>query len=88
VGRRYSKRGLGREPGLPPQSLEVAVAIERRVVAGRAAAKGEAAAVSRKTSQPDEGRTSPTLNTTSAAASPEKTDAARREARTAVRSGS
>ena len=69
LGRGYSKRGLGREPRVPPQSLEVAVSIERCVIARRETKAGEAAAVSRKTSQPDEGRARTTLHTTSATAS-------------------
>ena len=82
LGRRYSKRGLGREPGLPPQSLEVAVSLTRRVVAGWAVEAREAASLSRETSQPDEGRACVIINTTPATTQKKTEDAARREART------
>ena len=86
LGRRYSKRGLGREPGLPPQSLEVAVSLKGCVVAGWAVEAREAASLSRETSQPDEGRACVIINTTPATTQKKTEDAARREARTPLRS--
>ena len=48
LGGGHCPRGLRREPRVPPQSLEVAVSLERCVVAGRETAEGEAAAVSER----------------------------------------
>ena len=74
-----------REPRVPPQSLEVAVSLKGRVVAGWAVEAREAASLSRKTSQPDEGRTCVIINTTPATTQKKTEDAARREARTPLR---